>query len=50
MRARVLQKILDKRIERLERFCKTKKIYKSRKEQYDERRKVKDGKKNNWYD
>ena len=50
MRARVLVKVLSKRNKRLENFYRTKKMYRSRKEQYDERRKIKDGKKNNWYD
>ena len=49
MRARVLEKVLSKRNKRLENFYRTKKMYRSRKEQYDERRKIKDGKKNNWY-
>ena len=49
-RARVIQKILQKYDEKLNKFAETSKMYRSRKEQYDERRAIKDTKKSGWYD
>ena len=50
MRANVIHKILRKWDEKLVKYRQTNKMYKSRKEQYDERRAIKDTKKTNWYD
>ena len=48
-RSKVIEKVLRKWDEKLERYAQTNKMYKSRKEQYDERRAAKDEKKTNWY-
>lgn len=50
MRAKVLQKILRKHDEKMQTYAETNKRYRSREEQYDERRKVKEAKKSGWYD
>ena len=49
-RAKVMKKVLDKYDEKLEELKETGRMYKSRKDQYNERRKKKDKKKTNWYD
>ena len=49
-RSNIIHKILRKWDEKPERYTQTNKMYKSRKEQYDERRAAKDEKKTNWYD
>ena len=48
-RSKVIEKVLRKWDEKLERYAQTNKMYKSRKEQYNERRAAKDEKKTNWY-
>ena len=50
MRSNIIHKVLRKWDEKLERYAQANKMYKSRKEQYDERRAAKDEKKTNWYD
>ena len=49
-RTNVIQKVLRKWDEKMRKYEITNKMYQSRKEQYDERRKVKEAKQNNWYD
>jgi len=50
MRARVIQKIIRKYHEKLQEYAETKKMFRSRIDQYDERRTIKDNKKSGWYD
>ena len=50
MRGTIITKILKKHDETMTKFNETGKMYRSRKEQYDERRKIKDAKKTGWYD
>ena len=50
MKARVIQKIIRKYDEKLQRYAETKKMFRSRKDQYNERRTIKDKKKSGWYD
>ena len=50
MRAKVLSKVLDKNEERMKKFSEIGRMYRSRSEQYNEKRKAKEGRKNNWYD
>jgi hypothetical protein len=50
MRASVIKKILQKYDAKLQAYTNTNKMYRSRKDQYDERRKIKEAKKSGWYD
>ena len=50
MRVKVLKKILEKWDVKLKKYEGTKKMYRSRNEQYDERREAKNKKKTSWYD
>ena len=49
MRAKVIFKVLNRYDEKVKSYSTMNKMYKSRQEQYDERRKRKDIKKENWY-
>ena len=46
----LIQKVIRKYDEKMMRYGETGKMYRGRKEQYEERRKIKDSKKSSWYD